>query len=728
MARVRDIVRWLTGPVGYAAYPRPDVTRPANRLAEARNVWMGGTSGFATRRGGMALLKTLTGDVAYMCTAAAAVNEEVYPLIAINVGGVLQTSTPGWGTEWVDWSGALTFGAFTHAVSLRNKVFFGGTTTDPVVLDVSAGAYETPAAPTAVDTGSGAYATTLRYYRVQWRSAADYALSGPVSAALSFTPSGAGNGVVVTRPALPTGSVPTLWRLWGSTDDETYFLLAETLADTETVTDTTAPGAYPPTTVLRSTATALRLAGVLQASGTAAVDSGTGTYATTVRYYRTRFIERIAAVTVRRGEPSDTVTFTPSGTGDSVRLSQPTNDPGNAGITHWEVEASADNANFYRIDTKRMDEAYYYDSADPTTYVSGTLSEDIGAYEAPPRTRAIGVDRDRVLFAGGITEHFSRVWYTPVLGTTDVSDEERVPTDNYLDIEASDDDHITAVIGPVANAMLVFKRRSFFRLVRTGDVAAPYEVVKVAEGVGVEAMSDLCLAPGAARAEAIYFVNRHGAWRYDGDTGLERLNGDLAPVWQDETTPSTMRRVVYYPTRDVVLFGAYAYHLATGGWSYLAWGGGNPALQVVCRFAGDTATSRLVMPSAGATDDGVYQADDMNALTAGTDVDSAPFVARVRTNRVTLVEPTLRWRPTRLRVWGSGSSLICKTYVGSDDTPYTVSPFYLGAAAEESDISRVFRPGPVEWLGLSFEDDGSADAAWSLDAVELTGLPQESVP
>jgi hypothetical protein len=40
----------------------------------------------------------------------------------------------------------------------------------------------------------------------------------------------------------------------------------------------------------------------------------------------------------------------------------------------------------------------------------------------------------------------------------------------------------------------------------------------------------------------------------------------------------------------------------------------------------------------------------------------------------------------------------------------------------------VFRPGPVEWLGLSIEDDGSADAAWALDAIEITGLPQESVP
>jgi hypothetical protein len=276
--------------------------------------------------------------------------------------------------------------------------------------------------------------------------------------------------------------------------------------------------------------------------------------------------------------------------------------------------------------------------------------------------------------------------------------------------------------------MLVFKRRSFFRLVRTGSVSVPYDVAKVSEGLGVEAMSDLCLAPGAGRGEAVYFVNRHGAWRYDPSAGLERLNTDLAPTWEDQTTPASMRRVVYYPTRDCVLFGEYAFHLATGGWSHLDWGGGNAALQVVCRFLTDTVTSRLLMPSTGATTDGIYQADDMNALVASTDVDSAPFVARIRTNRLSLVEPTLRWRPTRLRLWGTGGMLTAKTWVESGDEPATVAPFYLGTNAEEVDTSRVFRPGPVEWLGLSIEDDGSADAAWALDAIEITGLPQESVP
>lgn len=724
MAR-RDLVRWLTGHIGYAAYPRPDVVRPPNRLAEAENVWLGGTAGIATRRGGMGLVKSLTNNTISCSVASVQMGQDVYSMFAVlDWDGSLLTSRPGSAGAWNTWT--WNYGAFNHTPALRQKVYFGGVTT-PCVLDASAGAFPVPAAPTAANTGSGGYAATLRYYRVQWSYPSEYNLVGAVSPALPFTPSGGGTGVVVTRPALPTDNDPYLWRLWGSTDDETYYLLADTLAATETVTDDLAPASYPTTTTLSSTATPLRALGMLQASGLTVANTGSGTYAATLRYYRARWVERIAGVVVRRGEPSLEVSLTPSGTGAAARVTRPDNDPGDAGITHWELEASTDNANWYLLTTVRADTATYDDSAATSTYSGGTLSEAIGEFEAPPRTRAVGVDRDRVIFAGGITENLSRVWFTPVLGTTDVADEERVPPDNYFDLEAHDDDHITAVIGPIANAMLVFKRRSFFRLVRTGSVSAPYDVAKVSEGLGVEDMRDVCLGPGVGRTEAVYFVNGQGAWRYDPGVGLERLNNDLEPTWADETTPTTMRRVVHYPTRDCILFGEYAYHLATGGWSHLEWGGGYPQLQVVARLFSYIPTHALVMPSYNATADGLYEGD-RDSTYWPNDVDDVPFVARIRTNRLSLVEPTLRWRPTRLRLWGTGGMLTAKTWVESGDEPATVAPFYLGTNAEEVDASRVFRPGPVEWLGLSIEDDGSADAAWALDAIEITGLPQESVP
>ena len=725
MARLREVVKWLTGFAGYAAYPRPDVLRPASRLAEATNVWLGGTAGLATRRGGMEYYAALSGSAVYMTTVPVLVGESTYHMVVVmDEDGTVYTSTPGFPGSWV--SRTWNYGAFTNAVALNGKAFFAGVT-QPVVLDTRAGSFATPAAPTAANTGSGAYATTLRYYRVQWKSAVDYKLWSAVSPALAFTPSGSGTGVVVTRPTAPTAAVPYQWRLWGSTDDETYYLIADALLAATTITDTAAPAAYAGIdgTVLSHTATPLRHLGMLAGAAPTVADTGSGSYATTIRYYRTRWVERIAGVVVRRGEPGLATTFTPSGSGTHARVTRNDNNDGDHGITHWELEASADNANWYLLTTVKVGTATYDDSAAPSSYSGGTLSDVIGEYEKPPRTRAIGVDRDRVLFCSGATEHLSRIWYTPVLGTSDVADEERIPPDNYFDIEAHDDDEIAAIVGPVADAMLVFKKRSVFRLIRTGNADTPYEVIKIAEGIGCASQDAVCLGPGANRGECVYFVNLIGAWRYDPEGGFTRLNDDLAPAWEDQTTASSYRRVVYYPTRDAVLFGKYAYHLSTGGWSYQAWTRGNAALQVVMRVISYAVpTTYLLMPSTGATTDGIYRADDTDVI---VDVDDLTFTAGIRTNRFTLTEATQRWRPTRMRVWGTGQHLVCRTYTTPGTTPDTSAVCFLGTDQDGIDLSSLCRPGPVEFLGLEFEDGLPANE-WALDAIEITGLPQDQVP
>jgi hypothetical protein len=320
-----------------------------------------------------------------------------------------------------------------------------------------------------------------------------------------------------------------------------------------------------------------------------------------------------------------------------------------------------------------------------------------------------------------------------VLGTSDVSDEERVPPDNYFDIEAHDDDEIAAIVGPVADAMLVFKKRSVFRLIRTGNADTPYEVIKIAEGIGCASQDAVCLGPGANRGECVYFVNLIGAWRYDPEGGFTRLNDDLAPAWEDQTTVSSYRRVVYYPTRDCVLFGRYAYHLSTGGWSDVPWTNGNPALQVVMRvIPSGVPTTYLLMPSVQLSSPGahtvvahgVYRADN---TARSVDEDDQTFTAGIRTNRFTLTEATQRWRPTRMRVWGTGQHLVCRTYTSPGTTDETSDVFFLGTDQDGVDLSRLCRPGPVEFLGLEFEDGASADE-WALDAIEITGLPQDQVP
>lgn len=726
MGRPRDVVKWLTGFIGYAKYPRPDVLRPANRLAVARNAWISGTKGIGQRRHGMSLVKAATEPISWVVSFPALANGRMYSMVAFNADNGFFISAAGSSAYWLSWT--WNRGAITSAVTLNQKAFLAPASDQPLALiDTTIASMERPAAPTGANTGAGAYAATLRYYRVQWYDGATLQVRGPVSAALSFTPSGAGTGVVVTRPTAPTDHAATEWYLWGSTDDLTYRLLATTAIGTTTVTDSTAPGAYAGDVLTDSLESSpVRTVGMEASAAPSVANTGAGAYAATLRYYRQRWVARIGGVVTRRGEPSASVSFTPSGAGTAARLTMGAV-VAEYGQTHWELEASTDNVNFYLLTTVPRGTTTYDDSAATSTYSSGTVSDTIGDFTVPPSARSICADRDRLLFAGGWDAGtYSRVWYTPVLGALNVGDEERVPTDNFFDIEAHDDDEITASIGPVGGSVLIFKRRSFFRLIRTGDEASPYEVIKVAEGVGCDDPTLLCLAPGPTGNEAVYFTNTRGHWRYDVDGGLTRLNDDLAPPWDGQT--SNVGRVVYYSTRDVVLFGEYAFCVSTGGWAWMDWTRGHATWQVTMRVQG-LEQPILLLPSNGATSEGLYRADNASAT---TDVDEQGFAAEIRTNRMTLAEATRRWRPVRLRVWGTGGAMVCKTYTASSDvsqgfTPLTTTSFTLGSDREDYDVTGLSTTGPIEWLAFGFEDAASP-AAWALDAVEVTGLPQEPVP
>lgn len=103
-----------------------------------------------------------------------------------------------------------------------------------------------PAAPTGANTGSGSYGATLRYYKVAYteqRSSVTVRRS-ELSASLSFTPSGSGTHVRVTKPTgISEGE--THWELYASTDDVTYYgPLATTAVGTTTYDDNESTANY----------------------------------------------------------------------------------------------------------------------------------------------------------------------------------------------------------------------------------------------------------------------------------------------------------------------------------------------------------------------------------------------------------------------------------------------------------------------------------------------------
>lgn len=110
---------------------------------------------------------------------------------------------------------------------------------------------------------------------------------------------------------------------------------------------------------LIDTTATFRRAGLAQPAAPTVATTGSGGYKGT-RYFRVRYIIQSGSVIVVRSEPSLATTFTPPGTGLSARITKPASISENE--THWEVEASEDNANFYRIATVVVGTTTYDDS------------------------------------------------------------------------------------------------------------------------------------------------------------------------------------------------------------------------------------------------------------------------------------------------------------------------------------------------------------------------------
>lgn len=129
---------------------------------------------------------------------------------------------------------------------------------------------------------------------------------------------------------------------------------------------------------LITTGSVWRVAGLSEPAAPTAADTGSGLF-TGTRYYRVRYTEMSGAVVIRRSEPSPVLTFVPSKTGAAGQVTKPA--AINEGETDWELEASLDNANWYRIATIPIGTTTYDDHASsaktyPTVSHAAPVSND----------------------------------------------------------------------------------------------------------------------------------------------------------------------------------------------------------------------------------------------------------------------------------------------------------------------------------------------------------------
>lgn len=294
-------------------------------------------------------------------------------------------------------------------------------------------------------------------------------------------------------------------------------------------------------------------------ANTAAAGTFTGT-----RFYRVRIVELSGSTVLRRSEPSAVLEFSPSGSKTGVTVTKPTL-PGE-GETHWELEASIDNANFYRIARTVVATSTYDDTQDYNAGYAADfpLSEDLTAYDLIGSAKYLTVDSDRLVWGSSweTSSYGSRVGWTPVAGASGVGNDERQDdtVNSFLDLNGFEGGVLTGLSESSNGSFFAFKLSHTYKLVRTGARANAYDVVTISKNVGA-LHGSICTGLDQFSHPAVYFLDPNiGPCRF-GANGLEWLGSDIRSTWSTVNKEATkvVCSVVYDPKNRQV-----QWHVATG--------------------------------------------------------------------------------------------------------------------------------------------------------------------
>lgn len=305
--------------------------------------------------------------------------------------------------------------------------------------------------------------------------------------------------------------------------------------------------------------TTLRRCGLAQPVAPAVANSGSGTYSGT-RYFRVRFTVQSGGKTILRSEPSTSTTFSPSGSGSGAQITKPASIGENE--THWEIEASLDNSNFYRIGTNPVGTTTFTDTTSASigygASTTNVLSDTIGNYSTIPSGKYLLVDDDRLLVFGSFEDptKASHMWWT-VVGSdpTGVGNDERIPvaTSNEMELDGFEGGEITGAAGPVNGANFVFKRTHVYRAVRTGQLTRAYDVRPMTKSVGAIPGSVIRAVDESGNAAVYFLDDKTGAHRI-GQNGMLWAGRDIWNTWQRYNRSANLlcSRALYFPDKKQV--------------------------------------------------------------------------------------------------------------------------------------------------------------------------------
>ncbi len=291
--------------------------------------------------------------------------------------------------------------------------------------------------------------------------------------------------------------------------------------------------------------TSIRRVGLSKPSAPTVADTGAPgvALAAIARYYRIQFLIKSGSDIVAMSELSDAVSFTPDGSHTTARITKSTTVDS---ATHWRIYglsgAQTDVYDLYEqvgsdtvIGTTTLDDI----TPNPSSY-SGTAPPQLGLNIPPPSAKYLATDNNRLLMAGAYetsgsagltTPNPNRVWFTRVLGSSDLGDDESVPNTedqkNWIDVGSGDGDIINGLSGSIGGSFFVFKSHHIYQLNPTGIDTLPYQAELVSSEVGLLPVYEYAFRSILDVGDVVYFESWAGLYRISPSTGLHFLGWDI---------------------------------------------------------------------------------------------------------------------------------------------------------------------------------------------------------
>lgn len=488
------------------------------------------------------------------------------------------------------------------------------------------------------------------------------------------------------------------------------------------------------------------------AAASAAANTGSGSYAATLRYYRQRARIKNGSIVVAQSEPSASETFTPSGSGTGVVITKFT--ALSESETHWVVEGSVDNAVFFELGETAVGTTTFTDTVNPSAYSLGTLSAVTGSYANWTSVKYVLAAFNRLLGLGSYASggFQSRLWYSAAKGTSDKGDDERVPNTtsvrNFLDLDEGTGGDGTGLAGPIYGSVFVFKYSQTRKITPTGGSTTVFDVITLSTTRGAIDQECIDIGEDEQGRPCIYHLDSQVGPCVTGPTPPIPI-GDhgVRDSWDNVNLAASIRvgAVRDYPSKGQVWFWwatgsanepnvLAIYTKATGGWSICDTGGKLRLARSMVLFARTpgSSMSRDRVPYVG------YQSTNNKLLkgdTSDLDDDGTTFQGLVKTRPIVLKDGS-EFRSTMPRILAKAEDGVTLTITADLDFGKTtqVCTIDLTPTSDEAAASRVFRDAQgIDLSGaravqLQIGDASAIANTWTLERIWLPIMTEDGNP